>query len=57
MFSIDGMDKFSKIKEIKENFLKQKNKTYYEYLIGKSGKIWGAAVKNSINSFNPLIVS
>ena len=56
IFAIDGINKYKKIKEIKEKFKKMK-KTGFEYLKGKSGKIWGAALKNTIKSFVPLIVS
>lgn len=29
----------------------------HKMLVGKSGRTWGAAVKNTKNSFSPLIVS
>lgn len=57
LFAIDGINKH-KIEEIKKEFQKIGNKYgNFEPLIGNSNKIWGAAVKNSKNAFDPLIVS
>ena len=47
MFAIDGLNAKVTIKEIKEKFKEEGGKLCHEMLIGKSGKIWGAAIKNT----------
>ena len=56
IFAIDGLNR-SLTDEIKLRFKEMKGKTGFEYLKGDSGRIWGAAVKNSPEAYDPLIVS
>ena len=57
LFSIDGIKKYDVLKEIKEEFKNLKDQTAHRLLKGVSGKIWGVAMKNTKDSFVPLIVS
>lgn len=56
IFAIDGINK-DITDQIKQKFKGMGKKTCFEYLIGDSGKIWGAAVKNCTDAYDPLIVS
>lgn len=56
IFAIDGINK-TVVDEIKLRFKDEGYNTCFEYLKGNSGRIWGAAVKNSPEAFDPLIVS
>ena len=57
IFAVDGLNK-SVVSEIKERFKDKSAKGGdYELLEGKSGRIWGAALKATNQSADPLIVS
>lgn len=57
LFSIDGINKVTVLQDMKNEFQQLGDKVEHRMLVGNSGKIWGAAVKNTPNSFVPLIVS
>lgn len=57
LFAIDGINKVNVLKDLKKEFQSLGDEITHWMLIGNSGKIWGAAVKNTSNSFSPLIVS
>jgi len=50
---VDGITK-TKVRNISNKFV---NKGDYKELIGDSGKIWGAAIKSTEDSFVPMIIS
>jgi deoxyinosine 3'endonuclease (endonuclease V) len=54
LFYIDGLGK-DRVKLQCENDIKAAGD--FTFLAGDSGKIWGAAVRNSQNAVNPIFVS
>lgn len=57
IFAVDGINKFM-INDIKKDFKNNKApKGTSVPLIGKSGRVWGHALKSGEESINPLIVS
>lgn len=57
IFAVDGINK-NMIIDIKEHFRAQKvQKGFSVPLIGKSGKVWGHAVKSGGSAIEPMIVS
>ena len=50
---VDGITK-TKVRNISNKFV---NKGEYKELIGDSGKVWGAAIKSTDESFVPMIIS
>jgi len=57
IFAVDGINQ-SMIEGIKQDFWESsRKKGYYVPLVGRSGKVWGAALKSGPDSNDPLIVS